>query len=93
MNPIQHRPVSSLDTPITRNAQTCLTKFRVVLSIFIIGLVLSGLTAFPLEREIGVLVSVLGLDGTTVQTTSGLGHWILTVRSAILASETGGRVT
>jgi hypothetical protein len=65
-----------------------ITKFRLVLSIFIIGLVLSGLTAFPLQQEVELLASVLGLDGATAQTAGGLGRWIVCVRDGLRATYT-----
>jgi hypothetical protein len=40
-------------------AQQLLRSIRLWLSVFILGLILSGLTAFPLEKEAGWLVSVL----------------------------------
>lgn len=48
---------------------------------FIIGLVLSGVTAFPLLGEMKLLVHFLGLDGAVSPAGySGLDYWILTVR-------------
>jgi hypothetical protein len=67
----------------TPSAGAELKKFRLVLGIFIAGLILSGLTAFPLERELTFLSAALGLDGATAQEQTGIGHWILAVRDGL----------
>ena len=59
-------------------------RVRVLLIVFVVGLVLSGLTAFPLQSELRILCSLLGIDpqappGTYV----GLQHWLATVASAL----------
>src|SRR5262245_22838863 len=49
-----------------------------------VGLVLSGATAIPLEWELDVLARVLGIANlTSAQATTGLHRWILTVREAL----------
>jgi hypothetical protein len=72
-----------LTTPTTDRAEANLAKFRIVLTIFILGLVLSGLTAFPLQRGLEWLGMALGLDGATAEHQSGLGHWILSIRDGL----------
>ncbi|HWB61250.1 MAG TPA: hypothetical protein VG733_17345 [Chthoniobacteraceae bacterium] len=58
-----------------------LTRFRIVLALFIAGLVVSGVTAFPLRAELGILADVLGVgNATSANGFSGLDRWILTVR-------------
>lgn len=50
-----------------------------------VGLVLSGLTAFPLESELRLLARIVGADhpgGWTYGT--ALGRWIVTVRDAYI---------
>src|SRR5690348_1913633 len=45
-----------LTTAVTRTrSQLLLRGIRIWVSLFIVGLVLSGVTAFPLERETGML--------------------------------------
>ena len=56
-------------------------RFRVALSLFIAGLVLSGVTAFPLLHELRLLAHLLGADSTA--TATGLTFWILTVRNGL----------
>lgn len=72
-------------------AQTELTRrIRAWLLVFIAGLVVSGLTAFPLQTGISVLVSLLGITSTPpIVPESALHAWIRTVQSGIL--ETNAR--
>ena len=59
-------------------------RIRVLLLVFIAGLVLSGLTAFPLDRELRLISRVLGID-PTVDPTSYLGMrgWIARVGAGL----------
>jgi len=53
---------------------------------FIVGLVISGATAIPLNWELDLLVNWLGLAGQTSTTaTSELGCWLLTAHEALHA--------
>ena len=59
-------------------------KIRYVLLFFIVCLVISGLTAFPLRAEIDWLSSLLGIDtGVDPSTYSGLKGWIATVGAGL----------
>lgn len=52
-----------------------------MLSIFIAGLILSGVTAFPLLAEMRFIVRFFGLgEATSASGFTGLPYWILTVR-------------
>lgn len=63
-------------------------RIRVLLCAFVIGLVLSGLTAFPLTWEVSVLARMLGApDGTSAANYSGLTWWIVTVRNGLLETD------
>lgn len=54
---------------------------RVALGVFMAGLVLSGLTAFPLPAELRLLSSMLGIPETaSPDAYTGLRFWIVTVR-------------
>lgn len=56
-------------------------RFRVTIAAFMAGLIVSGLTAFPLLEEMRLLASWLGLDGATSPVGHrGLPFWILTVK-------------
>ena len=59
---------------------TILRRIRILLILFILGLVLSGLTAFPLETELGVLSRILGVDpAADPNSYTGLQLWIARV--------------
>jgi hypothetical protein len=61
-----------------------LRKFRIVLGIFIVGLAVSGLTAFPLERELSMVCSARGLEHLhALDVHGGLNSWLLTVRDGL----------
>ncbi|MDO8588309.1 MAG: hypothetical protein Q7T82_14875 [Armatimonadota bacterium] len=61
-----------------------LGRIRLVLGLFIIGLVVSGLTAFPLEWELNTLARWMGApDNATVDSTTGLLQWIVRVRNGL----------
>ncbi len=65
----------------------CLRQYRLVLGLFITGLVLSGVTAFPLLSELRVLCWSLGVgDATSPAGHTGLSLWILTVRWGLEAA-------
>jgi len=56
-------------------------RFRITMAFFIAGLLLSGITAFPLLTELKFLVSLLGLaDAKSPAGHTGLDFWILTVK-------------
>lgn len=59
-------------------------RIRLLLLAFVIGLLLSGLTAFPLRWEINGLARFMGATPTdTVQTTHGLVQWVVRVREGL----------
>ncbi|MGA2499528.1 MAG: hypothetical protein ABSH20_17440 [Tepidisphaeraceae bacterium] len=61
-----------------------LRRFRRVLGLFMLGLILSGVTAFPLQHELDRLVAMCGLAmATPADTHTGFDHWILTVREGL----------
>jgi hypothetical protein len=77
------------NTPlVTLNQEAQLIgRIRVLLVIFIIGLVLSGLTAFPLEWELRTLARWMGAaEDTSSGSASGLLFWILRVREGLTES-------
>jgi hypothetical protein len=56
---------------------------RLVLGIFVVGLVLSGLTAFPLRWELGLLTAWFG-DGTTIGSAiPSMAHWLSYVQEGL----------
>lgn len=61
-----------------------LRKFRVVLGVFILALILSGISAFPLQHELDLVTRVLGVDGAIAAgTASSLDRWLFTVREGL----------
>lgn len=56
--------------------------------VFIIGLVLSGLTAIPLVSEVNALVHGLGLENQTSATAgAGITRWLLLIREALVETQ------
>jgi hypothetical protein len=62
-----------------------ITRFRLIIGIVIFGLVISGVTAFPLLTEMNFLASVLtgGATDLTPENYTGFTHWILKVREGL----------
>ncbi len=57
---------------------------RLGLGVFIVGLILSGGTAFPLLTELQLLCTWLGLPTDAAATNhTGLSHWLLLVREGL----------
>jgi hypothetical protein len=66
-----------------------LRRYRFVLGAFIVGLILSGVTAFPLLRELELLAQILGIPADAAPSAlSGLPFWIATVREGLRAMHT-----
>ena len=64
--------------------QASLRRLRWVLGWFVVGLVLSGVTAFPLQREVESLAAARGVAALgPAQAASGFDWWILTVRDGL----------
>jgi hypothetical protein len=63
---------------------TLLRRYRVVLGFFMFGLIVSGLTAFPLQRELEFLGSLRGLAHTPpAEAGNEFDRWTLTVRDGL----------
>jgi hypothetical protein len=58
---------------------------RIWLALFIAGLVLSGVTAFPLKRELSMILGILGDLGAPRE--SRLVTWLHTVRDALAVTD------
>ena len=61
------------------------TKYRALLVLVIVGLVVSGLTAFPLLTELNLLAGILTGSGGNLDPAAhtGLVHWVLKVREGL----------
>ena len=56
-------------------------RFRITMAFFIVGLLISGITAFPLLTEMKLLTQWLGIgEATSTAGHTGLNLWILTVK-------------
>lgn len=65
------------------DSQNLLKRIRLILGFFIVALVLAGITAIPLQWELGILNGILG-DGTTLGAMlPPLAYWIGLVAQAI----------
>jgi hypothetical protein len=65
----------------TMTSSTATRRFRITMAAFIVGLLVSGITAFPLLSEMRLLTAWLGLgDAVSPAGHTGLAFWILTVR-------------
>jgi hypothetical protein len=61
-----------------------ISRYRLVLGLFITGLALSGITAFPLLHELRLLAAWLGIaPDADYHTLTGLQHWIGFVRTGL----------
>lgn len=66
-----------------------LRRFRAVLCFFIFALIVSGITAFPLQRELDAVAAARGLDrAAATDASNSFDHWILTVRDGLRESYT-----
>ncbi len=63
---------------------TLLKRIRLLLLLFIVGLVISGATAIPLETELKLLAQIVGVDSNAEQV--GFVGWLLKVRDALIAT-------
>jgi hypothetical protein len=80
-----HREIVSADDPVHR--LEVLRRFRVVLGLFIVALVVSGITAFPLQLELDALTAARGLvRAAPPDAGNSFDHWILTVRDGLRES-------
>ena len=67
-----------------RDENGLVMRFRVGLALFLVGLVLSGVTAFPLVWELDVLCAMAGIPADAAPATlTGLSHWLAYVREGL----------
>ena len=65
------------------NSERTLQYIKRLTWLVIIGLVISGVTAIPLEKELNIAARLLEVSGTSNIPDNGLTHWILKVREAL----------
>ena len=62
-------------------------RLRWVLALFMLALIASGMTAFPLQRELDQVAAVRRLaDAAPAEASNGFDRWILTVRDGLRQS-------
>lgn len=67
-----------------RERRAILLKLRCWIAFFIVALVLSGVTAFPLLTELKQIASIRGIEGlASNQAGNGFDRWILTVQAGL----------
>ena len=70
--------------PPETSSRAILFRYRLILGVFIAGLILSGVTAFPLLYELELLARMLGVPIDVIPATqTGLPFWIATVRDGL----------
>lgn len=68
---------------------TMLRRIRILIALFVTGLVISGATAIPLPSELSWLLGKMGYpEGVAPMGHSGLAYWLLTVRGALVETDT-----
>ena len=64
-----------------------LRRLRWTLGLFILALILSGITAFPLQRELEQIAAIRGLEHVApADAGNGFDRWILTIRDGLRES-------
>ncbi|MCX5685008.1 MAG: hypothetical protein NT049_15190 [Planctomycetota bacterium] len=67
-----------------KNQRVLLRRTRAILIVFVVGLIASGLTAFPLQWELDVLSRLVGITpDVRPENYSGLQHWIALVHTGL----------
>ena len=65
-----------------------LRQIRLLTLVFMLGLVISGVTAIPLVTELNWIVNLPGLEGQTSATkASAIAHWLLKIREALVTTQ------
>jgi hypothetical protein len=73
-----------MTTKQTCRSELYLKKIRIWIFFFIIALVLSGITAFPLQAELELLAKWLGANSDSIpKNHTGITFWIVTVRNGL----------
>ena len=74
----------SAQTNSSMESASTLRRLRLILGFFILALVFSGITAFPLKREVETLAKIRGLEQLSPSDVhSGFDYWILKVRDGL----------
>jgi len=68
---------------MTSDAHLLLRRIRYLLSFFVVGLVVSGLTAFPIKTEADLLNVHLGRGSSFANTWPAMADWISRVHAGV----------
>jgi hypothetical protein len=68
---------------MNNNPDSLRRRIRLLTWFFILGLVVSGITAIPLEKEVRGIISFLGLQEPGSPPGPGLAQWLFAVRDAL----------
>ena len=85
MNELSSAALHHSNTPSLQSSSAALLlRYRLVLGFFIVALLVSGLTAFPLQLELDTLVAWCGWSQlATASAPNTLAFWLLTVRDGL----------
>ena len=87
MNDVSSPALHRSNTPSLPSGASLLLRYRLVLGCFIVALVISGLTAFPLVKELDLLTAWFGWAPLgPASAPNGLAFWLLTVRDGLHAT-------
>ncbi len=64
-----------------------LKRIRILLALFVIGLILSGITAFPLVSELRILNRYFGPESGIGQAMPGLAAWLSKVQTGLIETQ------
>lgn len=74
-----------MNDSVKNKEKKLLSIIRSLVAFFILSLIISGITAFPLETEMKILCKILDISiDASPETYSGLKNWIATVRDGII---------
>jgi len=73
---------------LTKLPTSVLARTRLILGFFLVALILSGVTAFPLVWELNLLCSWVGIpEGAKPEDFAGLQHWLALVRQGLVETD------
>ena len=68
---------------MTHNGKKLLRKIRLIIAFFMLALIVSGVTAFPVETELKMLCSVAEIDSATVKDSPAIFGFVHTIKESI----------
>lgn len=68
---------------MTHNGKQLLRKIRLIIAFFMLALIVSGVTAFPVETELKMLCSMAEIDSATVNDSPAIFGFVHTIKESI----------